>query len=141
MDANRLNRAIASSLLHMMMLTIADDIENIRYIENAGAKKRSGTVTELKWYLKQHYMDRFDSGIVSGQAGYNYDHLNRLFKADTGYTIYQYLQRTRCEEAKKLLETGYYNNTEIAVRVGLGSSEHFCNVYKKCMGCAPRNRL
>ncbi len=141
MDANRLNRAIASSLLHMMMLTIADDIENIRYIENAGAKRRSGTVTELKWYLKQHYMDRFESGIIGEQAGYNYDHLNRLFKADTGDTIYQYLQKIRCEEAKKLLETGYYNNNEIAVRVGLGSSEHFCNVYKKYMGHTPRNRF
>ena len=140
MVTDSISRLKASSLLHLIMLIIADDIEKSQFREISSGKKNNSVVNDLKWYIQQHYMEKFESEEISLNFGYNYDHLNRIFKADTGETIYQFLLKIRCKEAGKLIDTGYYSNTEIASRVGFGSSEHFCNAYKKYMGYSPRQK-
>ena len=137
-DGKSLKRQKASALLHMLMLEIADDMEAGLHETDSGIRLKASTAREVEWYLRHHYMEDFDSDTLGSRFGYNFDHLNRLFKKETGDTIYHYLTMLRCLEAQKLLRTGYYTNAEIADRVGFSGSEHFSHIYKKYMGHSPR---
>jgi AraC-like DNA-binding protein len=132
-----LKRQKASALLHMIMLEISEDARNQEHGQKYNSKGYLLTAKELERYIKRHYMDDFDSEGLGDKFGYNYDHLNRLFKKETGSTIYRYLVQVRCEEAQKLLQTGYYSNEEIAARVGFAGSDHLSHVYKKIWGYPP----
>lgn len=136
-DGGTLKRQKASALLHMLMLEIAEDVKNQEHGHKYNSKGCLLTARELERYINRHYMDEFNSESLGDRFGYNYDHLNRLFKKETGDTIYHHLVRVRCEEAKKLLQTGYYSNEEIAARVGFAGSEHLSHVYKKIWGYPP----
>ena len=133
-----LRRQKASALLHMLMLEITEDANNVECGRKNDSQSPLTSVRNLERYLRKHYMDSFDSEQLADSFGYNYDHLNRLFKKETEETIYRYLVRIRCEEARKLLKAGYYSNDEIAAKVGFAGGEHFSHVYKRTMGYSPR---
>ncbi len=135
--SGNLKRQKAAALLHLLMLEIYEDSVNaVRDRRDSGP---SVTVDELERFINKHYMDKFDSDKLAERFGYNFDHLNRLFKKEYGDTIYHHLLKLRCEEAKRMILTGYYSNDEIAARVGFAGSSHFSHVYKSIMGCSPRS--
>ena len=54
----------------------------------------------------------------------SFDYLNRMFKKQTGITIFEYLNRIRINKAKELLLTGTMKSSEIAAAVGYCDEYH-----------------
>ena len=66
-------------------------------------------------------------------------HFHRIFKGATGETLNEFVKRRRLEKAVRLFK---YNPqlsiTEVALRVGFSSPEHFSRSFKSCFDLTPR---
>ncbi len=60
--------------------------------------------------------------------------LRRKFKKHTGKSPKQYLNERRIEEAKKLLESGYFSQKEIAGKCGFSDVKYFRRAFKTATG-------
>ncbi|WP_246067254.1 helix-turn-helix domain-containing protein [Paenibacillus koleovorans] len=63
--------------------------------------------------------------------------LKATFKARTGLTLTEYLNKLRLEEAKVLIREEALSFTEIADRLGYSSIHYFSRQFKKATGMAP----
>ena len=61
----------------------------------------------------------------------------RLFKAEMGFTIYEYLLNIRMRKAKLLLSTTSLRVQEIAAAVGYSNNTYFSTVFKSYAGMTP----
>ncbi|MCS7090203.1 MAG: AraC family transcriptional regulator [Verrucomicrobiota bacterium] len=64
-------------------------------------------------------------------------YLSRIFSAQMGMTIPQYIRELRLERAAELLRSGRYNVTEAALEVGYNSLSHFSQAFHERFGCCP----
>ncbi len=61
----------------------------------------------------------------------------RRFKAATGNTPIEYIQRTKIEKAKRELEAGQNNISEIVYELGYNDMKAFRNIFRKYTGFPP----
>lgn len=95
-------------------------------------------VLELINYLNEHYAEDITSSKIANYFYNNYDYLNRIFKKQTGKTIFCYLNEYRITESKKLLYSGLLTNKEIAEKVGFHNEFYYSKVFKQYTGLSPR---
>ena len=74
---------------------------------------------------------------LAGQVGMCQSRLHRCFKEVFGMTPFDYLRRERLEAARRLLDQGGKNVTEIAYAVGYSSLSHFSKAFRRYTGCLP----
>jgi AraC-like DNA-binding protein len=60
--------------------------------------------------------------------------LRHLFREEFGITPARYLKARRMERAKHLLETTFYHNKEIMLRIGCHDRSHFRRDFQKAYG-------
>jgi AraC-like DNA-binding protein/uncharacterized RmlC-like cupin family protein len=70
-------------------------------------------------------------------VGFGRARLFDLFKAETGLTPHDYLQRLRVEKAGRLLRETNLPVTEIALTAGFNSVQYFSTVFARYSGLAP----
>lgn len=63
--------------------------------------------------------------------------LRHLFKEETGLSPAQYLKKLRMERARELGEQTFLQVKEIMNAVGLRTSSHFTNTFKRAHGLTP----
>jgi AraC-like DNA-binding protein len=78
-------------------------------------------------------------GDVAKRMGCSADHLERVFKAQTGETLSQHLRLARVEAAKALLLNRASTMAAVAFEVGFGSISQFNRTFKRVAGCAPKS--
>ena len=65
-------------------------------------------------------------------------YLGRIFKEETGQAFTAYLNQVRIREAKRLLVETDKSVASISAAVGYLSQGYFTNLFKKSVGCFPR---
>lgn len=88
-------------------------------------------------WIEENYTREVDFDDVAKQHGMSRRTFERRFKRATGDTPLAYLQRTRVEAAKRLLENQHGTFEAISYRVGYENSSHFREVFKKHAGLLP----
>ncbi len=78
---------------------------------------------------------------LAKMVGLNVKALKEGFKTLYGKPVYTYLFHFRMEEARKMLELGTFNVSEIAPLVGYSSSSHFITAFKRKYGVTPKQFL
>lgn len=101
---------------------------------NFTRKFSSGNLSD---YLRQNSQKTIRSDDLEKAFHHNFDYMNRIFKADFGMTIFQYLEDYRIAEAKKMLQTHAFSVSQIAETLGFCNSYYFSRVFKKKTGVAP----
>jgi len=71
-------------------------------------------------------------------AGMNDCKLKRLFKAQFGLTLFEYLTEVRLTQARQWLEEGKLSVDEIASRVGYRYAQHFAAAFRRKFGANPK---
>ncbi len=96
-------------------------------------------VRNAMYRIEEHLYRRepLQVGLIARELGLSADHLARLFKADTGWTPKEYLQRRRIHQAMALLLDPRKNLTEIAYDLGYADSAHFSRSFRKVRGQSP----
>lgn len=64
-------------------------------------------------------------------------HLRRLFKAETGIPLNQYVKSLRLQKSKELMEHTFLNMKQIMFAVGVKDKSHFARDFKKLTGFTP----
>ena len=100
-----------------------------RLLPNRGA--------EILGYMTDHYQEEFSLDSLARQFYLHPVHLSRSYKSDTGTTLTASVNMLRIEKAKLLLAVGNRKVSDIAYRVGFGSTQGFYNAFKKYTGLSP----
>ncbi len=97
-----------------------------------GSPSYSATVVEHALsYINEHYRESISLSQLANQVNMSSYYFTRIFKAETGFTPYQYLISTRIECAKFLLVSSELSVKEIAFASGFHSESGFCSAFKK----------
>jgi signal transduction histidine kinase/DNA-binding LacI/PurR family transcriptional regulator/AraC-like DNA-binding protein len=89
-------------------------------------------------YIQQNYSRSFSLEELSETIGVSKSYLSRIFKMDTGISLWDYLNRYRIQKAKELLLISDYSITAIAADVGYEDTSYFSRVFHEIAGCSPR---
>ena len=101
--------------------------KNERAVRGSRQEKLTGEIVK---YLDANYQRVLELKDVASAYSLNPRYLNHTFKGVTGTTIMQYLNRLRCEKAKRLLLFTGMSITDIALDTGFCDCQHFCKNFK-----------
>lgn len=95
-------------------------------------------IIKLGSLVKEHISDR-DFGVneLAVQIGMSVSALYRKLRSITGLTINDFMKTVRFNEAKKLLDSGVYNVSEVSMMIGFDDSKYFSTEFKKIFGQTP----
>jgi AraC family transcriptional regulator len=88
-------------------------------------------------YIKTYFSSNISLDDICQEIHVSQYHFIRMFKHKVGLTPHQYLINTRVEKAKKLLDTGEYSITEVAIVCGFTNIQHFSSTFRKATGSSP----
>lgn len=77
------------------------------------------------------------SAVAAG-LGVSVSHMSRTFKQETGQTFEQYVITRRVNFAKRLLRDPLHNVSEVAAQSGFSDPSYFARVFRRLVGCSPR---
>ncbi len=128
---------IYNKLIDFLIL-VADESKNMVQISNSYKKNEYETMfRNVNKYISLHYNDDLTLENIADFAGFSKYHFSRLFKAYTGETVYQYINRIRIRNAENMLSDPDLNISEIACRCGFSNISAFIRMFKINNGCTP----
>ncbi len=100
---------------------------------------KDGRITQLMAYIRNHITEDLSVDQLAEQCYLSKYHLMRLFRAETGQSIYHYLTLQRLMQARELIAGGM-RATEAAFRCGFATYSSFTRAYGKQFGATPTGR-
>lgn len=100
-------------------------------------KGRARLVNQTKEFLLKNHHRELHLAEVADHLTVTPEHLSRLFKQETGQTVFQYLQHLRLEKAKTLLLSSDHSVNEIARQTGFSSASLFSRSFRLYAGASP----
>jgi len=101
-----------------------------------GAGEDEDKLHKVRKYIKYNYMHPLRVDMLAHTFGFERSYLFRIFKARYGMSVKEYITKTRMENAKKLLGSGY-TVSEAAELVGYEDGFNFSKAFKKYYGLSP----
>ena len=98
----------------------------------------SSLVISVSNYLQHHMSQAVSVEDLASEVCLSRPYLSRKFKAETGENLTDFILKQKIEESKRLLRYSDKSLTSIALYLGFSSSSHFTRVFKKYVGCNPR---
>ena len=110
-------------------------------VEKAPHTQAAALIYKTMVWVRNHYAEDMDERELARSLGMSYSYFSRSFKRVTGMTFKQYLNRTRVNQAEKMLCRGSISVSEVATRCGYNSISYFISVYKGITGKTPYQSL
>jgi AraC-like DNA-binding protein len=126
----------ASRILEMLTILFSKGLLLIEE-EQFPRNKRRSLVRMAKSYMNTHYSQLRHQRALEQACGTDINHLNTLFKKETGTTLYQYLTRVRMEHAKHLLGNESATVSAAARQVGYPNGNSFSRAFRRHVGISP----
>ncbi len=108
----------------------------IQYFNNS-TNSQAAIVQQIKTIIHQRYGEPLSAETISALINFSPSYANRVFKAQTSKTIFDYLTEYRMERAKELLRSPNSKIYVVAQEVGYTNKSHFCYQFKKQTGMTP----
>ncbi|MFO7821596.1 MAG: AraC family transcriptional regulator [Lentisphaeria bacterium] len=125
---------------YMQMLLL----EILRYITDTGLREHftAGSegperLTGVLQFIDTNYDQPLSVSQVAEVAGLSRSHFHAIFKACTGQTFIEYLNRKRVEKAIRILSEGGVTLARAGARAGFSSTSHMYNVFRQYKGHPP----
>ena len=109
--------------------------------EKAPHNQTAAMIYDTMIYVRRHYAEDMDERELARSLGMSYSYFSRSFRRVTGMTFKQYLNRTRVNQAEKLLCRKNLSVSEVATKCGYNSISYFISVYKSITGKTPYQSL
>lgn len=94
-------------------------------------------VEDVKNRIAYCYAEPINIELLANAFFISVSHLQHLFKAQTGMTIVDYVNKTRIENSCKLLENTDLHISAISEKVGIFDYNYFSRMFKKYIGITP----
>lgn len=131
-DERRMNEGEASSLIYRMLMKL---------LEHSGASGDGGMgnpmVDRAITYIQAHLNEKLTVEEIAFSAGYSASYFSHMFTVETGLSPYQFVIKSRVEEAQQLLKTTRMTVQEIAFQCGFNSAANFCYTFRRLCGLSP----
>ncbi|WP_159882155.1 response regulator transcription factor [Paenibacillus puerhi] len=89
-------------------------------------------------YVKEHMAEEMTREDIASFVHFNPAYLSRMFKKESGISLFDYILQQRVEKAKQLLAESPLKISEIAEMTGYGNFSHFTKMFKKVTGQTPQ---
>jgi AraC-like DNA-binding protein/quercetin dioxygenase-like cupin family protein len=131
--------AMAAALLveQMMLLLMRDPHHRPAFEEYLDQTEQGGRIDRVRAYIETHYSQTLPVEDMAAMASLGRSQFHAAFKAATGETLVEYVQRVRVDRARELLAEGEASILQIAMRCGFGNLSHFYHVFKAHTGQPP----
>ena len=110
-------------------------------VERAPHTHAAALIYNTMVYVRNHFAEDMDERELAHSLGMSYSYFSRSFKRVTGMTFKQYLNRTRVNQAEKMLCRGSSSVSEVATKCGYNSISYFISVYKSITCKTPYQSL
>jgi len=115
-----------------------DDRFDREVFELPVASAQNKSVCSILEYIEAHYKEKICIDDASKALGMSSTCLETQLKKELRYTFNSYLNHYRILHSLDLLKDGSLKVYEIADAVGFRDYKYFVQVFKKFMGCSPR---
>ena len=88
-------------------------------------------------YINQHITENISMDDICREIHISKYHFSRQFKKVTGFTVMDYVLKTRIVAAKNMLTDTTLPISEISSRCGFSSTSYFCRVFKEHTDLTP----
>jgi two-component system response regulator YesN len=95
-------------------------------------------IRKISIFIEERLQDNWTVKQLAEQFNLNASYLSVLFKREMGKTISEFVQETRIQRARKLLQDPNIKVYEVADQVGIQTSAYFTYLFKKLVGCTPQ---
>ena len=140
---SELDQLLSRSIFHTLLLSILRVISE-KHGGTSGnksaspsSKKKLWLIQEVKNYIQRNFQQQITLEDLAQALGISQYHLSRIFNAESGFSLPEYLTSVRMEKAKILLGEGQKNISQVAYAVGYEDSSYFAKVFRKYFGCSP----
>ncbi|MGV8981600.1 AraC family transcriptional regulator [Clostridium sp.] len=94
-------------------------------------------IEDILSFINSNLDKHLSIGMLSKEFYLNKYYLMHLFKEETGYTIYNYIQKKRILKASDLIKSGMPSG-EVCMRCGFGDYSSFVRTFKKEFELSPK---
>lgn len=130
--------AIKLKIMELLVEILRSDFPSV---EKAPRNQAAALIYNTMVYVRNHYTEDMNERELAHSLGMSYSYFSRSFRRVTGMTFKQYLNRTRVNQAEKMLCRGNVSVSDVATRCGYNSISYFISVYKNITGKTPYQSL
>lgn len=98
---------------------------------------KNNVVDKVIDYIEENYRKNMTIDELAMIAGLSEYYFSRLFKKQTGYTLHEYIIKTRIINAKIFLKSTNMSLREVAYKCGFSNESSFSNTFKKIVSMTP----
>lgn len=143
---NETNRVDSLAIEELTLLLVADALDRVNQLKPISNGIHRSSTERVHHDLTQHaklvigeqFRDKLSLEYIAQQVHSSTYHLSRVFRRQTGSSLYQYLQQMRLSCALNLLvESPQTNLSTLALDLGFSSHGHFSTVFTTTFGMTP----
>lgn len=120
-------------MVHLIRQHAASDLADRSAAERSGAR----LVNIAKEYLLKNLAAPVRLADVARHLDVSAEHLARVFRRETGSTVFEQLEQFRLEQARTYLISSDWSVAEIAARTGYSSASIFSRNFRRRVGASP----
>ena len=128
----RMNEGQTSAMIYAMLMKL---------LERSGVSGAGGignpVVDRAIAYIQDHLTDKLTVEEIAANAGYSPSYFSRMFTEETGLSPYQFVLKSRLDQAQQLLKTTRLTVQEIAFQCGFNSAANFCYTFRRMLDTSP----
>ena len=131
-------RELAIMTAKAFMVDVDKNDQSLFMVFSGQKQHDNKMIHDIQEYIEHHYRENLSIDQLAGLKATNRRTLERRFRAATGNTVLQYLQRVRVESAKKVLEKETANVADAMFAVGYSDTKSFREVFRRYVGVSPQ---
>jgi transcriptional regulator GlxA family with amidase domain len=132
------SRDVALECARSLLLEMPRDCQAGFAVLPIGEGHSDESIRSAEDWIRQHCREEIRFETLAHQLGMSPRNFIRRFKAATGLSPIDYLQRLRVRAARRILEDGRTPVQEVSQKVGYNDAAFFRAVFKRHTGLAPR---
>ena len=99
--------------------------------------RTSDLVRQAILYIQQNFGQPLNRADVADAISVSENYLSQIFRQEMGISLWDYLNRQRINEARRLLDATTMSITEVAAAVGIYDPAYFSRIFHKQTGLSP----
>lgn len=127
-------KEILSCSLSLILMEITQEFIDSTQKENS---HYSAVVFRASEWIRSNCHRQITIHDIARSVNYNTEYLSSLFKRETGFTLVQYLNKSRIEISKNLLSANNISIKEAAYSCGFNDEKYFMKIFKRFEGMTP----
>lgn len=139
LDGLKRNEPLSEELTACHIQRILTEIIELSRQITQNTTKSQQIILEAVNFIEHHYQTALTVQHLADRFQVSLFHFSRIFRMETGYSPYEYIIKTRIDQAKLLLRQTHTSVKEITFLVGYHSESNFIKSFKDRVNLSPNS--